>query len=101
MEEMNNNVTSPNGGEKKGLAIASLVLGIVSVVFMCLWYIGIPCAILGLVFGILSNKAKKNGMATAGIVLSIIGFLLVALLLILVIAGITSGTFAGIMSSIQ
>lgn len=101
MEEMNNNVTPPNGGEKKGLAIASLVLGIVSVVFMCNWWIGVPCAILGLIFGILSNKAKKNGMATAGIVLSIVGFVFVALILILVAAGVSSGLFADIIGSIQ
>lgn len=59
--------------QKKGMAIASLVLGIVSLVFFCAWYLSIPCAIVGLILGIIANKKFKTGMATAGIILSIIG----------------------------
>lgn len=72
-------VTNPNN--KKGLAIASLVLGIVSIVLFCLWYICIPCAILALIFGIIARKESPNGngMATAGIVLSIISLALCVL----------------------
>ncbi len=97
MEEMNN-TSMPNGSQdKKGFAIASLVLGIVSVVFMCVWYLGIPAAILGLIFGIIANKAKKNGMATAGIVLSIIGLVLVVILIILAAIGLSMGFMDAIM----
>ena len=55
-----------------------MVLGIVSVVLLCVPYIGIPAAIVGL---ILSNMARKKvaagqaagkGMATTGMILSII-----------------------------
>lgn len=51
-----------------GFSIASLVLGIVSLVFMCFWVISIPCSILALIFGILSIKKPGKGMAIAGII---------------------------------
>ena len=61
----------------KGKAIASLVLGIIAVVF---WFFGalslisVVCGIIGI---ILSASAKKSGytggLATGGLVLSIIG----------------------------
>ena len=60
-------------GNSKGLAIASLILGIASV---CTGYIfvGVACGIVAI---ILSAKSKQaigpNGMATAGLVLGIIG----------------------------
>ena len=53
-EEINNKVP--------GMSIAALVLGIVSIVFWCVWFISIPCSILGLIFGILGiKKARKAG----------------------------------------
>lgn len=57
----------------KNFAIASLVLGIVS--FFCC---GTICSILGIIFGVISKQRQKenNGMATAGIVLSIIALVL-------------------------
>lgn len=63
----------------RGLAIASLVLGIVSL-FCC----GSVCSIVGIVLGILSRSKKStdNGMATAGIVLSIIGLVLWAIVIV-------------------
>ena len=51
-----------------GLTIAALVLGIVSIVLWCIWFVSIPCAIIALVFGIVSIKKKGKGMAIAGIV---------------------------------
>ena len=69
---------------KKGLAIAALVLGIVSCVLA--WFYGVNAvalvtAIVGLILAILANKSykelgQKNGIATAGLVLSIIGLAL-------------------------
>jgi len=66
-----------------GLTIASLVLGIVSLVLWCIWYISIPCAILALVFGIIGVKKKGKGMAIAGIATSAISLTIWILLIIL------------------
>jgi len=79
----------------KGMGIAAMVLGIVSLALFCIWYISIPCAIVGAVLGGLSaSKAKevgaKNGMATAGLVCSIIAIGLAILFVILVAIGVAS-----------
>lgn len=58
---------------KKGLCIASMVLGIVTLVLFCIWYISIPCGILAIVFGALGVKTIDKGMAIAGIVTGAIG----------------------------
>ena len=70
---------------KKGLAIASLILGIAACVIA--WWgiafgiIGIICAIVGLILAINAQKSykalgQKSGIATAGLILSIIGLVL-------------------------
>jgi len=58
--------------EKAGLSIASMVLGIVSIVLFCLIWISIPCAVLAVIFGLVGRKKGGKGMATAGLVLGII-----------------------------
>lgn len=58
--------------EGKGLSIASMVLGIVSVVLCCLWYVSLPCAILAIIFGVIGMKRDGKGMAIAGLVLGIV-----------------------------
>lgn len=75
----------------RGLAIASLVLGIVS--FFCC---GSVCSIVGIVLGVLSRKKKPtdNGMATAGIVLSIIALAIWAIYFIYVL--VVYGSFSAI-----
>lgn len=73
-----------NGG--KGLSIAAMVLGIVAVVFCCVWYLSIPCAILAIIFGIIGKKRDGKGMAIAGLVLGIVAIALY----VLAIAGIAS-----------
>lgn len=75
----------------RGLAIASLVLGIVS--FFCC---GSVCSIVGIVLGVLSRKKKPtdNGMATAGIVLSIIALAIWAIYFIYVL--VVYGSFSAV-----
>lgn len=72
--------------EKKsnGLAIASLVLGIVAILFnfIGLGIVGLVLGIVGIVLGVMAKKKNPTGMATAGLVLSIIGTVLCALILI-------------------
>ena len=53
--------------EKKGLSIASMVLGLVGLVVFAL-----PCGILAIIFSILCKKKGGKGFATAGLVLGII-----------------------------
>ena len=60
---------SPGGGK----AIASLCLGLLGLVAWLLPIIGLPVTITGLVLGIQSRSGPRKGMATAGIVLCIIG----------------------------
>lgn len=99
-EEMYNNQGTPqyNGdsgsgqNDSNGMAIASMVLGIASIVCLCInGYIAIICAIVGLVLGIMNNKKHtKSKMATAGIVCSIITLALWVVLLILGAIGIAA-----------
>ena len=84
----------------KGLGVASMVLGIVSLVLFCIWYLAIPCAIIGAALGgVAQSKAKaagvKNGMAVAGITCSCIALGVAILFLLLGIIGLASiGAFA-------
>lgn len=57
-----------NNQKTSGLSIASMVLGIVSIVTWCAWFISIPCSILALIFGIIGVKKPGKGMAITGIV---------------------------------
>lgn len=62
-----------NGGS--GLAIASMVLGIVALVMACcFWFISVPCAVVGVILGAVSLAGQKpgKGMAIAGVVCSIV-----------------------------
>jgi hypothetical protein len=65
------------------MAIASLVLGILSLPLVCCWWAGLPLAALAIIMGSLGMKSRdQSGLATAGLVLGIIstclGFLFVA-----------------------
>ena len=68
--------------ESKGLSIAAMVLGIISVVLFCFSYISIPCAILAIIFGIVVMKKGGRGMGIAGLVLGIIALALYGLTVI-------------------
>ena len=68
-----------------GLGIASLVLAIVSIIFLLLPYFGIILAILAIVFSIIQKKRNPIGIATVGLVIGIIGVVLNLIMLIVVI----------------
>lgn len=75
----NNYYSTPNTpltNNSNGFGIASLILGICSIAICCCYGVGVVPAIIGLILGILQNKKNANGIATAGIVLGIIGILL-------------------------
>lgn len=100
IEINNDNVETP---ETKGKSIASLVLGIVSVVTLCFtsytMWISLICGILGLIFGILGMKNENaKSMAKTGIILSVIA-LAVVIVLIVVLIGVLLLGMGGIMLS--
>lgn len=76
----NDTYSTPNtpltNDQSNGMGIASLILGICSIAICCCYGVGAIPAIIGLILGILQNKKNANGIATAGIVLGIIGILL-------------------------
>ncbi len=81
--------TSMNEEKKNtsGLSVASMVCGILSIVFACcIPYIGIILSIVGLVLGIISQKKQKNGFSLAGIITSAFGLAFGIIALIIVIA---------------
>lgn len=69
--------------KKIGLSVASMVLGIVGLLTICIVMGIIPC-IIGLILGIVALAQKQNkAMAIVGIVTSAIGLALVVLVLLL------------------
>lgn len=56
--------------EKKGLSIASLVLGICGFIAWCIPLIGYPVTIVGIILGAVGMKKGGKGMAIAGIICS-------------------------------
>lgn len=59
--------------DKPGMSIASMVLGIVSLVFWANWLVSVICAILALVFGIIRmKKPVGKAMAITGFITGLI-----------------------------
>ena len=59
-----------------GKAVASMILGIAGLVAWFIPLIGLPITVIGLTLGIISLKSNNRGMATAGIIMSILGLVL-------------------------
>ena len=86
--------------EQKGFSIASMILGIVAIMFCCInAYVAIICGILAIVFSVIGKKKGGKGMATTGLILGIIALSLYALMIILGATAIV-GIMSGIASSI-
>ena len=85
--------TQSGANNANGLAVASLVCGIIAVVMVCCCtYLGIILGILAIFFGIISKDEYGNRptMAKVGLVLGIIGAVVCIGWIILSIAGIIS-----------
>lgn len=76
--------------ESKGFSIASMVLGIISLVLLCIWYISLPCSILAIIFSIVGMKKGGKGMAIAGLVTGIVAICLYVLIFVVAFAGAAS-----------
>ncbi len=78
----------PPAGDKKGLAIASLVVGVLN---LCGWLLpicGLPLGIVAVILGVLGIKSSQRTLAIVGIVL---GGLTILLAIINAIAGVLLG----------
>ena len=75
---------------KSAMNIASLVLGIISIVTTLFWYITLPTGILAIIFGVKSikktgSKLGKAGMITGIIGLSIFAFVYISIIFIVIL----------------
>ncbi|GJQ29808.1 MAG: hypothetical protein HBSAPP03_16920 [Phycisphaerae bacterium] len=75
--------TPARAGQADGLAIASLILGCVSILASCMHVLSLPISITGLVLGLISKT--RVGVRTAGIITSICGMGIAVIWLIVVI----------------
>ena len=80
-----------NYENKSVMHIASLVLGIISIVSALFWYITLPTGILAIIFGVKSarrtgSKIGKAGMITGIVGLSLFAFIYIGITLILILA---------------
>jgi len=74
--------------KKSAFGIASLTLGIISILSALFWYITLPGGVLAIIFGVKGIKRAGSKLAKAGLVTGIVGlsiFLLVYILFILAI----------------
>ena len=104
MDENMYQFNQPQQQGGSGLDIASMVLGIIAVVFNCCYvHISLPCGIIGLILGIVSLKKGNSGhgMAIAGVVLSAISLVLYIACIILLAAGFASIPWADFASELN
>ncbi|WP_330287484.1 DUF4190 domain-containing protein [Streptomyces sp. NBC_00576] len=75
-----------------GMGTASLVVGIISAVFFCLWPLAIILGILAVVFGLVARQRARRGQATnpgqalAGIICGAVGIVIAVAFGVLIIA---------------
>lgn len=85
MEKMNEERS--NTERRQGMAIASLILGILSIILSITIIFPFIGGILAIVFGILSLKSRKKGFAITGIITGSIGLFLSVVIIVLGILG--------------
>lgn len=79
-----------------GMAVASMVLGILAVVLCWIWFLGGILALLAIIFGAVGmSKAKKiggrgKGAAVAGLVLGVIGIVLAVIIIIMAVIAVSA-----------
>lgn len=88
---LNYGAAPPDQNLPKGMAIASLILGIISVVTVCIPYVALVLGVVAIILGAIARSkanagtAGGKGMATVGLILGIVGIILVV---IVVAAGV-------------
>ena len=101
MPEMGEDPQQDERGKYLGLGIASMVMGIVSI--LCCCFLGAPIilAVLALVFSILRMSSKPDGFSIAGLVTGIIGLIFNALMLAVVFGGDFESTIEELESMLE
>ena len=87
-----------------GFAIASLILGILSILFSCCYGFGIFFSIPGIILAIVSRKSsngKLSGMAIGGLVCSILGTLIAVFMIAAVIKLFSSEDFMTLVRELE
>ena len=67
---------------KSAMSVASLTLGIISIVFSLFWYISIPTSIIAIIYGTKTIKKFGSRLGKAGLITGIVGISLCAFLYI-------------------
>ena len=81
--------------KSNGYGVASMTLGILSILFSWLPFISalaLIAGVLAIIFAVMQKKAAPNSMATAGLVTGIIGLIFSTLWTILYLAAAVSGS---------
>lgn len=87
--------------KKNGLGIASMVLGILSLLLACCcYYLGIILGIASIILGILSMRKQEatKGFAIAGIITGGLGLVFAIVIIIIQISMVNSGAYEDIMT---
>jgi uncharacterized membrane protein len=85
----------PGAQANQGMAIGSLICGILSIGFFCIWWLSIPLGIVAVVLAVMAKgkiargEAGGAGLAKAGMICGIIGAVLSILITVLAIVGIS------------
>lgn len=90
MEEEEVTTTGEGRNPRKGFNITALVLGIISLISFCWWYVSIPSGIIAIIFSIAGRNDEGRGMGIAGMVLGIIGLILCIIFWVLAILGLAA-----------
>ncbi|MCD7835346.1 MAG: hypothetical protein LUG83_01525 [Lachnospiraceae bacterium] len=80
-----------------GLAVAGLVMGIISILFSCCYGAGIIFGVAGWICSAMANKKNPTGLGKGGLITSIVGTVLSILIILCFIVLVFIGTAAGIM----
>ena len=76
---------TPNPSQSTGMAVASLICGIMSIVlafFVCLWFLAVPLGLVAVILAIIARgkiargEAGGAGLAKGGLITGIIGIIL-------------------------
>ncbi len=82
-------IIQPKGEENNGIGIAGFVLSILALVLSCVPFLNFILWILGLVFSAIGLSKRPKGFATAGLIISLLG-LIILVLAFLGIAGLST-----------